>query len=214
MNAPKRTAPRKPREKTKPTAAPRPEGAGTDREPSLTLGVNLRRLRTERGMSLEALAQKSGVSRAMLGQIELQKSAPTINVVWRITQALSLPFSALITETPTSDTRVLPKARSKLLSSADGSFSSRALFPADKPRSVEFYEVRIAQGGREEADAHAAGTTENLVVAKGEVEIELGGATHKLETGDAILFRADMPHTYRNVGRGDAVLYLVMSYAA
>lgn len=215
MSAPKRTAPEKIKERAKPSARPGETSAGPgEREPSSTLGINLRKLRLERGLSLEALAQKSGVSRAMLGQIELQRSAPTINVVWRITQALSLPFSALIAEAATDDARVLPRSRSKLLSSADGSFSSRALFPADRPRTVEFYEIRIVPAGVEQADAHAAGTTENLVVSKGEVEIEVGGAVHRLETGDAMLFRADTPHVYRNVGNGDAVLYLVMTYAA
>ncbi len=217
MSAPKRPAPKKAKEKSKQPARPAGEESSAnagDREPSSTLGINLRKLRMERGLSLEGLAQKSGVSRAMLGQIELQRSAPTINVVWRITQALSLPFSALIAETPTNDARVLPKSRSKLLSSADGSFSSRALFPADRPRSVEFYEIRIAPGGVEQADAHTAGTSENLVVSKGEVEIEIAGVVHQLETGDAMLFRADAPHVYRNVGKAEAVLYLVMTYAS
>ena len=60
------------------------------------LGANLRRLRIRRGLSLERLARASGVSRAMLGQIELGQSTPTINVVWKIARSLSVPFSALI----------------------------------------------------------------------------------------------------------------------
>ena len=46
------------------------------------LGRNLRRLRTRQGLSLERLARLSGVSRAMLGQIELGRSAPTITAPW------------------------------------------------------------------------------------------------------------------------------------
>src|SRR5579871_1235604 len=61
------------------------------------VGRNLRKLRTQRGLSLERLAKGSGVSRAMLGQIELGQSAPTINVLWKIARALGIPFSALIT---------------------------------------------------------------------------------------------------------------------
>jgi transcriptional regulator with XRE-family HTH domain len=208
--SPKKLAtPKKPSPKNPTSKSPTHD---SDLEPSTVLGANLRRLRTERGLSLEALAQRSGVSRAMLGQIELQRSAPTINVVWKITRALDLPFSALIAEAPAHEVRVLTRARSKILTSADGNFSSRALFPADKPRAVEFYELKIAVGGEENADAHAAGTTENLVVTKGEVCIEIAGTAHDLEVGDAILFRADVPHVYRNRGREDAILYLVMTY--
>jgi transcriptional regulator with XRE-family HTH domain len=177
------------------------------------VGKNLRRLRTERGLSLEKLAQASGVSRAMLGQVELGQSAPTINVLWKIARAVDVPFSALITSSQSSGVKLLRAEQGKRLLSHDGSFSSRALFPFDAPRRVEFYELTLAPGGVESADAHAAGTTENLVVAKGSLEIDAGGQTHQLATGDAILFEADAPHVYRNPGHAEAVMFLVMTYA-
>lgn len=177
------------------------------------VGKNLKRLRTERGLSLEKLAQSSGVSRAMLGQVELGQSAPTINVLWKMARALDVPFSALITSSQTSGAQVLRSDAAKRLMSSDGSFQSRALFPFDEPRRVEFYELKLSARGVEKAEAHAAGTTENLVVARGAVEIVVGAATHRLEAGDAILFEADQPHVYRNAGSNEAVLYLVMTYA-
>ncbi len=177
------------------------------------VGANLRRLRTRRGLSLERLAQVSGVSRAMLGQIELGQSAPTINVLWKIARALEVTFSALISTRTQAGALVLRAADSKLLTSKDRSFSSRALFPFDEPRRVEFYELRLAGGCVEDADAHPPGTTENLVVTAGLVEIDAGGDTHRLEAGDSILFEADTPHAYRNPGQSESVMYLVMTYA-
>lgn len=187
------------------------DAEGADLAP--VVGKNLKRLRTERGLSLERLAQSSGVSRAMLGQVELGQSAPTINVLWKMARALDVPFSALITSAASSGTRVLRGDAAKRLMSSDGSFQSRALFPFDEPRRVEFYELKLAAKGVERADAHAPGTLENLVVAKGSVEIVAGSEHHRLESGDAILFEADQSHEYRNVGAGEAVLYLVMTYA-
>jgi transcriptional regulator with XRE-family HTH domain len=177
------------------------------------VGGNLRRLRTRRGLSLERLAQISGVSRAMLGQIELGQSAPTINVLWKIARALEVTFSALISTRTQSGALVLRSSESKILTSKDRSFSSRALFPFDEPRRIEFYELRLAAGSKEEADGHPPGTSENLVVTAGVIEIDVAGDTHRLETGDSILFEADTPHAYRNPGRSDAVMYLVMTYA-
>jgi transcriptional regulator with XRE-family HTH domain len=177
------------------------------------VGTNLRRLRTKRGLSLERLSQLSGVSRAMLGQIELGQSAPTINVLWKIARALEVTFSALISTRTSSGALVLRSEDAKLLTSKDRSFSSRALFPFDEPRRVEFYELRLTPGGVESADAHAPGTSENLVVTAGVVEIDVAGETHRLEAGDSILFEADSPHAYRNGGKGEAVMYLVMTYA-
>jgi transcriptional regulator with XRE-family HTH domain len=178
-----------------------------------TVGENLKRLRNQRGLSLEKLAQQSAVSRAMLGQIELGQSAPTINVLWKVARGLGVNFSALITGQTTASPLVLRAKDAKLLTSSDRTFSSRALFPVDQPRRVEFYELRLAANGRERADAHPPGTMENLVVTEGAVEIEVGNARHALDTGDAILFAADEPHVYKNRGKSEAVMYLVMTYA-
>ncbi len=177
------------------------------------VGSNLKRLRSKRGLSLEALAKLSGVSRAMLGQIELGQSTPTINVVWKIANALGLPFSALISAEAPPGAVVLEASRAKVLTSGDGAFRSRALFPFDVPRKVEFYELRLRAGAEERAEAHPAGTRENLVVAKGKVGIALGSVSHALNAGDAILFEADVEHVYRNLGNEEALMYLVMTYA-
>ena len=197
-----------------PSPAPRaPATEALDLAP--VVGGNLRRLRAERSLSLEALAQHSGVSRAMLGQIELGRSAPTINLLWKIARALDLPFSALITSArPQGGTRVLTASKSKRLTSNDGAFSSRALFPYDEPRRVEFYELELRRGAAEDAEPHPPGTRENLVVTRGSVQIDVAGEEHLLGPGDAIVFEADVPHRYWNVGDEDARMYLVMTYAA
>lgn len=193
-------------------AAPAHDEASPDLAP--VVGANLRRLRGERGLSLEALARVSGVSRAMLGQIELGQSAPTINVLWKIARALDLPFSALIAGPKvTQGTRVVEAGKTKRLTSHDGNFSSRALFPFDEPRRVEFYELLLKRGSVEHADPHPPGTRENLVVTSGAVDIEVAGQLHHLKTGDAIVFEADVPHSYRSLEEADAVMYLVMTYA-
>jgi transcriptional regulator with XRE-family HTH domain len=178
------------------------------------VGNNLRRLRTERGWSLESFAKRSSVSRAMLGQIELGQSTPTINVLWKVAQALGLPFSALLSNpssTPSS-TRVMRSDQGKRLRSEDGGFTSRALFPHDVPGGSEFYELTLVVGGIERAEAHAPGTRENLVVAQGAMVLEVGEESHSLGCGDAIAFAADKAHVYRQQGPVPAQLFLVMTY--
>jgi transcriptional regulator with XRE-family HTH domain len=178
-----------------------------------TVGANLRRLRIKRGLSLERLSRASNVSRAMLGQIELGQSTPTINVLWKIARALGVPFSALITNRSAGRTTVMPAAKAKILTSHDGSFSSRALFPFDEPRTVELYELKLQPLSVESADPHPPGTVENLVVTHGALELVVGAERHLLSTGDAILFEADVAHQYRNPGDTECVMYLVMTYA-
>ncbi len=182
-------------------------------ELSSVLGKNLRRLRTRRGHSLERLAKLSGDSRAMLGQIENGKSTPAISLLWKVATALDVPFANLRAAQTTQSTAVLRRVSAKVLSSSDGRFVSRALFPFESERNVEFYELKLAPSHQEDAAAHAPGTKENLIVGKGAVEIRTGKERPiTLAEGDAILFEADVPHSYRNLGPTEAVLYLVMTY--
>src|SRR5688572_27692940 len=97
-----------------------PADAGSDLTPAV--GSNLRRFRADQGLTLEKLATLSGVSRAMLSQIELEQSTPTINVLWKIARALGVPFSALISQQLASSVIVLPAARARILTSQDGTF--------------------------------------------------------------------------------------------
>ncbi len=204
---------KKPRGSTEPSWAGEIAHPGAAADLAPVVGKNLRRLRMKRALSLEKLAKASGVSRAMLGQVELGQSAPTINVLWKIARALEVAFSALISSTGSSGTMLLKATESKQLTSHDGKFRSRALFPFNSPRRVEFYELRLAPAGVEVAHPHPPGTSENLIVTHGKVEIEHGTETHTLDTGDAIVFEADKPHAYKNRGTSEAVMYLVMTYA-
>jgi transcriptional regulator with XRE-family HTH domain len=177
------------------------------------VGANLRRLRVQRGLSLERLSKVSGVSRAMLGQIELGRSTPTINVVWKIARALNVPFSGLISERSAGGPVLLRSDRAKQLTSHDGKFTSRALFPFDAPRTVEFYELRLAPLAVEHAEPHPPGTMENIVVSQGTIEISVDRKHYLLATGDALVFEADVPHVYRNPADVDVQMYLVMTYS-
>jgi transcriptional regulator with XRE-family HTH domain len=193
-----------------PTSPPLP----LEEDLASVLGPNLRRLRVRRGLSLERLARASGVSRAMLSQIELGRSTPTINVLWKVARAVNVSFATLLShDVKTSSAVVLERSRAKLLTSQDGCFSSRALFPVDSQPKAEFYQLRLAPGGLEAADAHAPGTVENLVVASGRLELAVGSERFRLEEGDAVHFVADVPHRYENPGPAECVMYLLMTYA-
>lgn len=193
------------------------ERQATDREAQelkRRVGDNLIRLRKRRGLSLERLAALSGVSRAMLGQIEAGESTPTIALLWKVARGLDVRFADLLGDDASEDVQLLAAANAKILRSSDGAFESRALFPFDSRRRAEFYELRLRGGHAEHAEAHARGTYENLIVQSGRLRLTVGeGETLELRAGDAVYFRADVPHVYENCGTRDAVMYLVMTYA-
>lgn len=186
--------------------------AEDDDDSAPEVGESLRRLRNERGLSLEKLAQLAGVSRAMLGQIELGQSTPTIRTLFKISRALNVPFSALLSDKESPGTLVLRAAQTRRLTNEKGTFVSRALFPLGGPRRVEFYELKLAAGAEEQAVPHTPGTTEMIAVNRGQLEIGIRGEFHKLNEGDVISFEADAPHVYRNLTNADTLAYLVMTY--
>ncbi|MBL8681836.1 MAG: helix-turn-helix transcriptional regulator [Myxococcales bacterium] len=184
-------------------------------EPSLDgiVAHNLRLARAARGLSLDELSREAGVSRTLLGQIELGRTPASIGVVWKIAQAMGVPFSALLSTMPVNGSTVSTREGAKRLLSADGRFSSRALFALGDPTAAEFYELRLAPHSREDAEAHRPGTRENLVVSAGRLELKVGAESFLLGTGDAINFAADRPHSYINASHEECWMYLVMNYS-
>ncbi len=184
-------------------------------EPGLdaVVGENLKALRQKRELSLDAVAKLTGLSRTLLGQIENGQGAPSVAVVWKIARAFDVHFSALIATSERVATKVLPEQTARRLVSPDGRFSSRALYPLSDRPDVEFYELFLAAHSREDAQPHPPGTRENLIVNAGQLDLIVGSERFELRKGDAILFSADVPHSYVNPGSADCWMYLVMTYA-
>ncbi|GFM64061.1 MULTISPECIES: helix-turn-helix domain-containing protein [Pseudomonas syringae group] len=173
---------------------------------------NLQRLRSKRQLSLDALARLSGVSRAMLAQIESGRSVPSIKVLFKIAKGVRVSVAAFLENRECEGVTVMPARDSKRLVSASGDFVSRALYPYDTSRHVEFYELRISPLGEEYSAEHGPGVQENLVVAQGALEISVNEERFLLSTGDSIMFYADQPHRYRNPVDSEAVAYLVVTH--
>jgi transcriptional regulator with XRE-family HTH domain len=207
--------PRKTKKHPTPTPAEPPAAAPQGELPSglgpPDVGTALRRLRRDRDLSLEQLAQASGVSRAMLGQIELGQSTPTVTVVWKIAGALGVPFTALLGE-PETTKHVLRASEAKWMRSRDEKYRSRALFIPGPGGLMEFYELRLAAGATQLFPPHGPGTTESLVVSQGELEITLGEEVVTLGPGDALSYAADRRHQYRTTSSKEAVLFCVITY--
>ena len=123
-------------------------------------------------------------------------------------------FSALLVTSERVETSLLRRAQAKRLVSPDGRFSSRALFNPGEKTDVEFYELYLAAHSREDALPHQSGTRENLIVTAGRLELEVAGERFELGKGDAIIFTADVPHSYVNPGHEECWMYLVMTYAS
>jgi transcriptional regulator with XRE-family HTH domain len=174
---------------------------------------SLRRFRQERQLSLDDLAQRSGVSRAALSQIEGRRTNPTLSVLWKIAVGLDVPFHDLLGGNQDAPILVLRAGDAPPMRSADGRTESRLLSPGGSSTNAEVYELKLLPKAVHKSEAHARGTTETLIVLVGNMRLTVGGAAQEVAAGDSVFFRADMDHSYENVGGREARCINVIHYA-
>ncbi len=191
-----------------------PSSAAADAESiNENLGRRVKKLRADRGWSLEELAAASGVSRSMLSEIERERANPTLSVTYRIARAFGLALQDLIESADSASSIQLIRADDKAqVFRSDKQCQIRTLSPLNLEKDVEFYELRLPQGGALRSQAHVDGTREFLTVEEGSVSLESGASKEELAKGDSATYRADVSHSIVNSGRRDAVVFLVVIY--
>jgi len=177
------------------------------------LGPSVRSVRKKRKLTLDQLSKLAGVSKAMLSQIEQDKVNPTVAVMIRIAAALQVPVADLLGEQrPHNVIRVIPHDDEQYNFRSDPSCSIRTLSPLELEKSIEFYRFSMAGGGEMASEPHFPGTEEIVHLAKGRLEVSSGGEVVEVSRGDSVHYRADVPHTLRNVGKGMCEGYMIVRY--
>ena len=177
------------------------------------LGTRVKTLRKERGWSLEALANASGVSRSMLSEIEREQANPTLPVTMRIAQAFSMTLGDLLEMPQASSSVNIIRANNPAFHyRSEKRCRLRTLSPLNLEKDVEFYEVQLQPGGELRSSPHFEGTREFLTVQKGHVRVESAGDAELLGPGDSASYRVDVPHAMVNTGKSEALIFLVVIY--
>ncbi|MEN3112665.1 helix-turn-helix domain-containing protein [Uliginosibacterium paludis] len=178
------------------------------------LGTRLREARSARGWSLDQAARETGVSKAMLGQIERGESSPTVATLWKIAGGFRCSLTRfLVSEAPGQDTLFRSVASERARPASDDMLVA-PLFPFDARFGFEWMELTLLPGYERLSDPHAAGVTEHVLVVRGEMEVLVEGHWHVLREGEAVRFAADRPHGYRNAGSEPAVCHDLIHYGA
>lgn len=153
------------------------------------LAITLKTLRQARGWSLSKLAEKTGVSKAMLGQVERNESSPTVSTLWKIATGLNVPFSAFITPEAENPPVFDPQQQAMVI---------KPLFPWDETLKYDHFSITLAPGAISESTPHEAGVIEHVVVISGELEMQIDGIWQTLGPDTGLRFAGDRPHAYRN----------------
>ena len=174
------------------------------------LGERVRALRRERGWTLENLAERSGVSRAMISKLERGEKNPTLVVAAKLAEGLGVTLSHLV-GVEKREVVVVPRERRMVMRDPETGFERQLLSPSFGGRGIELIRNVVPEGSTSgEFPPHRRGVEEYAVVERGRLRAVLGAEEYLLEEGDALYFEADVSHRFDNVGEGECSYYLVI----
>lgn len=177
------------------------------------IAVTLKALRQERGWSLDKTALETGVSKAMLGQIEREESSPTIATLWKIASGFKTSFSSFIEESSSGLTNPLHRVGSaEILHPKDEKIRVFPLFPFDKELGFELFIIELLPGCEHLSPPHKHGVIEHVVVVEGSMEILVNGSWQPLSKGEGFRFDANQPHGYRNTSKELSCIHDIIHY--
>jgi len=179
--------------------------------------------RSNKGWSLDKTSQHTGVSKAMLGQIERGESSPTVVRLWSIANGFELPLSYFLTDlaqvqTNNAANTVLDMSLNKLQNSEDD-IHIVTLFPYDALTKLEVFQITLDPQRAHISAPHNAGVVEHIIAVDGSMEYFLAltadGITqqwHTLKQGESVKFNANQAHGYRNVTDKPVTIHNIISY--
>ena len=179
----------------------------------IKVGTNLKRLRQEKGWSLDKAAKATGVSKAMLGQIERGESSPTVAKLWQIASGFEVSFSSFIAESSSNElTSLFRDANELRREEYNVGFFVSLLFPFEEALGFEIFELTLAPDYQHESDPHNTGVTEHILCISGVMAVLYDGEWQTLQAGQAVRFNANQKHGYKNLGKDNAVFHNVIHY--
>ncbi|MCS5708696.1 XRE family transcriptional regulator [Candidatus Berkiella cookevillensis] len=177
------------------------------------ISQTLKSLRNERNWSLDKAAEKTGVSKAMLGQIERGESSPTIATLWKIASGFQTSFSSFIEDCPPHIQEPIHRAGvAQHLHPSDKKIRVMPLFPFDKQLNFELFVIELLASCEHLSPPHATGVIEHVIVIQGTIEVFVNNVWHPLNKGEGFRFNANQVHGYRNMGKKTACIHDIIHY--
>ena len=180
-----------------PIPAPPPADGVASWEPIVgAIGPKVRDLRQQHGLSLQQLAQRSGVSAAAIHKVERGDMVPTITTLLKLSAALGTPIGHFVEDGATAPVAVhVPAAARPVRDGGDGVALGVISGPPERFRGAGTV-AEFAPGA--ESTGRPRPGEELLLVLEGALSVEVGGEKHALAEGDSLHYPTDRPHTWHN----------------
>jgi len=183
------------------------------KNPQVHLAETLKEHRKNKEWSLSTAATKTGVSKAMLGQIERGESSPTVATLWKIATGFEVSFSSFIEPIPQESQSTIIRTSNDIRQHPDNAgFKIAALFPYEPRFGFEYFELTFEAGYERLSEPHEPGVVEHLSIIEGSLDVLCDAVWHTLKKGQSIRHAGDQPHGYRNVGKTECIVMNVIHY--
>jgi transcriptional regulator with XRE-family HTH domain len=172
------------------------------------VGRKLRELRNQRGLSLRALAERSGLNINTLSLVENGKSSPSVSTLQQLAQALEVPIATFFETKPLSR-RVVFTPDGQRPQITIGKTQLQNLGKELNGSAVQPFVV-VLQPGAGSGDQMVVHTGHEFVYClAGAVRYQIEGEDYTLQPGDSLVFEAHLPHRWKNIGKTEAKTILI-----
>ncbi len=167
----------------------------------------IRAYRLRQNLTLAQLSELSGISVGHLSRLENGTRTPTVRLLLQLARALGVSLGALVGESPEQQSVYVSRSEDRrTIDTGDTSLQSLS---DPNLRWLQAVELHLQPGRVGEPASHAG--EEWIYVLSGAIEIDVNGSPASLSTGDALHFRADVPHALRNPHEDSATVLIVNS---
>ncbi|NIP24444.1 MAG: cupin domain-containing protein [Phycisphaerae bacterium] len=177
-----------------------------------TVGDSIKRFRTEKGLSLEALVQSSGLPATTITAIEEHETTPPLGQIVALASALNVSIGDLMDHSANAPFSITRNNGGPIVSrfgETSANYSYESLCGSKQNRQMEPFLVSLAPGNDPlEANQHVG--EEILYILEGQVEVSLSGHVDILNPGDTICYDSTLPHIVRCHGDKPARLFAVI----
>jgi transcriptional regulator with XRE-family HTH domain len=176
---------------------------------STDVGARVLELRTERGLSLRALAELCDLSPNTISLIERGATSPSVSTLQRLASALGVHINSFFTE-PDQKVQLILTRVDERTRSGSASVMLESLGYGLEGQACDPFVVTLKAGASSGRQLMAHPGSELILILEGRLDIDIAGSNYVLNPGDSLLFRAEQLHRWRNPNSQPAVFLMMM----
>jgi len=179
----------------------------------MKIGRKIKQLRKERKMTLQELSEQSGVALATLSRIENERMTGTIESHMQICKVLDIPLPDLYASLEGSKKKIdMQSVASRTEVFVHSKKSSTEMLTSDVlSKKMMPIMIKIDSGGSTQKEETKKGVEKFIYVLEGKIEVSIGKEKYSLSKSDTLYFDSSLPHSFKNIGSGEAKAICVIA---